>query len=368
MGLMHRESSESNALRRMRFSITLSCIFITAAFLIHILIWGFASFTDIRFVRSDAGIPQRNPAVIVRGQDLADASGSALQMKPKPVPDQSANHELSSSSLPDTPGTQLLDAHLEFSSADSLLRIIYQLSTALAWIGVVLLLVETSLAVVVAGGINAPGISYVVQSQLWACLLLTLVIPWDYFMSSFPIPSFLSDYSSMTLLAEPFRVHDPQSISPLIFFSRFLLMPVVVLVVAGWIAWLYHKGTAAVIEKSGPTDFEIAIEEETTGRKAGSVIYGGRARGALQLAVPTENSASADDLQSENAPVPVEEHITSIPIKKRKKKHITLNTGTGKGVSSTDESRTDAITTEPSELSSDLPFSSPDDEPHRRPI
>jgi len=373
MALMRRESAESNALRRMRFSVTLACLFIVVSFMLQILIWGFASYTDVRFVRSTTPTAHRDPAVVVRESDQSVDSGSGTVTRSTHAIDSSLNDIntiLPSSTEP------ILDARMQYSSADTILRLLHQLSIAFAWIGFVLLFVETTLAVVVAGSLNSPGISHVVRTQLWASLLLAVALPWSSFLPSFPIPSLMGNYPDMTNLADQYRTHLELSVSSVVFFGRFLLMPLAVMGGAVWVVWLFHKGTAAVVEKAGPTDFEIEIEKETAGRQAGSVMYGGRAQGVLQLTVPSPSSPPSSpssppshtvaDSEMPKSKQPLMNAQENVPTKFQAP--VSLNTGTGVPVQSFVQEHPELNISDSSVTPPVDDVASEEDEPHRRPI
>lgn len=281
MGILRRENAGSNALRRLRFSVTTACVMIVAALIIHILVWAFASFTEVRYTRMSATGGERSATVVVQGRE---------------VPNTRTGGEVSSGQTSRVEGVRprggpeikRIDANLVTTGVDTQLRILHQIATALAYIGFGLLLIEALLGVVVAGGLRAKGVGRIVSAQLWSVLVLALVVPWDHIISGFAISGVLPSYSAMIAFSESYQRHDPGAIPAALFYGRFLAMPAATIGIVVMIGGKFWIGSSSSIASDQPTATEIAVEQEASERQAGSVMYGGRASGALRFAIPED--------------------------------------------------------------------------------
>lgn len=308
----------------------------------------------------------RSATVVVQGREVPNTGTGA---------DLSSGEASRVEGVRPTSGLKIkrIDVNLVTTGVDTQLQILHQIATALAYIGFGLLLIEAGLGVVIASGLRVEGVGRIVSAQLWSVLVLALAMPWDHFISGIAVSGVLPSYSAMIALAEPYQRHDPGAISAVLFYGRFLAMPAATIGIVVIIGGKFWTGSSSAITSDRPTASEVAVEQEASGRRAGSVMYGGRASGALRFAIPQdERNTGGISLKPKSKGKSKVRGNGKIKARQTKETEINIGlmTGTGPLVHAFDEA--DAEETEPTEGSTGCEDGNAlvdDDEgPKRRPI
>lgn len=124
-----------------------------------------------------------------------------------------------------------LNIHKQWDATYTVLVPVTQMLGLIAAASIPVLVFITLLLVLVA---QAPGVAQITRALIWSVLLLFLVLPWQYFMQSFPIPGILYGYSELLRFVGPHVVPSGTAVplyEKFILIARFILWPLLAMVV-----------------------------------------------------------------------------------------------------------------------------------------
>jgi len=271
----------SDALRGLRGGIAIAAVMISLALMLQVSTWVCVTFTEFRWTRIATSEASGAPVIV----------NEPVQENPFGWPQEQA--ELKHESKPSrrtgtTPGSLADDAGVDpnviASRFDVWFKVMHELGFFLGLAGTILLCVELFLAVCVASVSDAPGIGRVSQAQVLSMVLLAAAFPWFLVAPDGPFPGAFTRYAVLSSDSQSYLAGAPEAMSSGMYYARYVLIPLAMFIALARITWNFTIGSMTTII-AGPTQFELAIEEEASGRKAGSVFQSGRASNAMRAAV-----------------------------------------------------------------------------------
>lgn len=267
----------SNALSRLRGGVSLCCGVTAVALIAQMLIWGVASFMDMRHKTLEA---QVEPATVVSAGDRADAltasSGHSLE---SPAAARLAEQ------APPPPNPNVVT-----TKADFMMDRAETLAMTAGMLGMVLMMPMLMVGVMLSAGSATPGVEKVVSAFMWSLGVSVLVLPIGHVIG-LPWPDGgLVTYQNMSAEVDR-QMTDGRWGSP-IFYARFFLLPLACLVGVGIIGIRFSGGVMAGILPKEDMRLDPTLEKEASGMKATSLI-GGRSAAALRTMAPVSTAGTA---------------------------------------------------------------------------
>ncbi len=265
----------SNALSRLRGGVSLCCGVTAVALITQMLIWGVASFMDVRFTTLEAQI---EPATVVSAGERAAPIGSP-DARPLESP---AAARLAGDEAPPNPNRVATGTNQIMNRASALAMTAGTLCMAL-------MIPMLMVGVMLSAGSATPGVEKVVSSFMWSLVVIVLVLPVGHIVG-LPWPDGgLVTYQLMTEQVDKHMI-DGNWGTP-IFYARFFLLPLACLVGVGIIGLRFSSGVMAGILPKEDMRLDPMLEKEAAGMKATSLI-GGRSAAALRTVAPAPASTA----------------------------------------------------------------------------
>ncbi len=302
----------SEALKYLRANVVAACAMVFLALAIHVLVWAFATYTEVSYMQVQRDPADRPAVVIVQGNETQIQSTHANTMSTSgDLIDDSgaiANEDVIATSGP-------VNANRTQSPAGIWLLRTHRLAVVIGIAGLILLACETTLGVVVASGVATFGIGNVVRAQFWSLILIATLFPWGRFLTDAPYSGFFIDYDETIRLVDAYQSGTGEGANPLFFFGQFLVLPGLGFSILCLVAWSFYGGVAGALVSSKPSKFEIEIENEATDREAGTVGGSGRADGAFRTVMDVATSGAESSSTNPLHQPPVGTSPTSLPLR-----------------------------------------------------
>lgn len=265
----------SETLRYLRFGITVAAWLTGLALLVQVTTWTLVNYTDMRQSELKANTVALVPIVVTHGPRRAAANPVVGTLGSVTLAGEDAGQVQS----------EPPDLNLVMTGHDVRFRILHNLARGAGLIGIIILVVQLSMAVSVGAGSGMVGVGRIVVAQTWAVVLLSLALPWQRFLTDFPFQGLFTDYSSMVRASEQAM----QGLEPFwesaAFHGRYLLMPGAGMLAVMFIGLGYRGALEGkLLERPRRVPFlDPKLEAEASQRAAGSLVGFGRAGGALQV-------------------------------------------------------------------------------------
>lgn len=144
-----------------------------------------------------------------------------------------------------TPQSQRLNVHEQWDATYTMVVPVTQTLGLMAAVSQVIIVFVALLLVLVA---QAPGVAQVTRSLIWATLLLFMVLPWQYFARSYPIPGILFGYDELKRFIEPSVVGDKvPGYQVFLLYARFVIWPLLAMLVLLITSERFRAGTMLAI-------------------------------------------------------------------------------------------------------------------------
>lgn len=267
----------SPALWQLRGWVTLAGTTLVLCALAHVLLFCFVHFTDIRWTnlrREDAAV--RTVVVYANGQ------GSPPVAMPAPK----------------APPADAVDLNRVKTSADSVMRIISNLTLSLGLCAALTLAVLIALGVAISAGGAVPGVDRVVTACFWSIVLAAATLPWAAFASDALFPGTLATWATLTRDADAGRMGEVE------LFARYLVSPSLAAGLAAAVTAWFRSGVnkGIIITAVSELDERLSAEMQVLAARSNNPlgVASVRAVGALNRAIGDVPASAGDD-----APAPL---------------------------------------------------------------
>ncbi|HVZ94589.1 MAG TPA: hypothetical protein VG797_08765 [Phycisphaerales bacterium] len=273
----------SAALQHLRFGVTASAAALALALLGQVLLWCFVFFTDVRQTKIEPHPPEQSNAVVTH-------SRTEKGKKPEPAV---AVHEQPAEAQPPPaePAPQVasapttVDPNVVPSENDARLRAASRVVQTAGIITAILLIVLMLEGVAVAGGGSVPGVEMAVTAATWAVLIGLLAVPLNGILTESAWGGVFVPYEQITRMSDAYRAGSGDN--ALIFYGRFLLLPLLMIAGAAASALRFRGGVEAGVIATSISQLDEQLEKEIRSMKLGQTASP-RASGALhQVIAPT---------------------------------------------------------------------------------
>lgn len=272
----------SLAFSRLRRSVNVCCWVVAGALLCQLLIWCFATFTQVRFETIQA---KAAPGAIVISREHKSSQPAPVLVQGG-TPAESAPPDIK----PADPNRVLSKFDPIFANANSL-----ALAAGSIAMLVLLPLVAAGLLLGVTSATN--GVEQTVSAFVWSLVVGLFVLPIGQHIGLPWEQGALTTYAMMTHQVDLSQSGAQQALGSATFYARFALMPLVCVCAIAIIGLRFNVGIGSGIIPKENLRLDPALEKEVANIKVGS-LHGGRAAGAMR-------AAGVGAAAAERKPVPV---------------------------------------------------------------
>lgn len=256
----HHRPHVCSALQHLRSGVVVTTLVLGACIGIHLLIWAFVQYTDVRWTTAEGAQSELRFAVV--------------DGEPQP-----ATTTLTRSNQPKSEAG--VDPNRVPSAADSSMNIAVSLVDAIGVVAFIVLIGLMRQTVDVSAGASVPGVNKLVSSSSWALVLALLGVPLTGFISGFPIPGVFSGYASMTAANASYAAG---SLGAIAYFATALVLPLVLVAGLTIVVLRYIQGVEEGVIATSVSDLDNKLAKEISGIKIGA-NSAPRAVGALNTAI-----------------------------------------------------------------------------------
>lgn len=256
-----------SSLQHLRSGVVVSALVLGVCVGIHLLIWAFVQYTDVRWTQS-VGSAAEQTFTVVEGKAQPQTS---IATRSAPV------------------STIAIDPNRVPSTANSSMSLVVTLVDAIGVVACIVLVGLMRQTVAIAAGAGAPGVQKLVSASSWTLVLALIGVPLTGLINGYPFPGVFGGYEAMT------SAHDAVvagAIGAATYYATALIIP---LVFAGGLALVvlrYIQGVEEGVIATSISDLDDKLAKEISGIKIGANATP-RAVGALNSAI----GASASDSQ-----------------------------------------------------------------------
>jgi len=255
----------SAAVQELRTWVIACAVVVVLSAAAQLVIFGFARYTDVRFVTLQGSAITRPPrTVVVQSQPASAAARAPVNADLSPAPP---------------------DPNRVLSVADRNMALVSNSASASGLIAAVALALLTMLGVAVAGGGAIPGVERAVKAAVWAIVVALLCLPWSAFAgqtgSRDLLPGVFAGYSSLLFAVERAEAGAAGVI------IEHVILPTVVVVMSICVAYWFHTGVERGIIITSVSQLDRQVEREVAAiAKAGvSSLHAPRTMGVLDQAI-----------------------------------------------------------------------------------
>ena len=258
----------SLAFSRLRRSVNVCCWIIACSLLCQLLIWCFATFTQVRFESIQA---KATPGAIVISREKPNA-----QPAPILVNTGTASEQTGPENKPVDPNRVMSKLDPIFSHANAL-----ALSAGTIAMLVLLPLIAVGLLLGVTSATN--GVENTVSAFVWSLVVGLFVLPVGEHINLPWQQGALTTYPFMIKQVDLSLAGSQEALASATFYARFALLPLVCVCAVAIIGLRFNVGVGSGIIPRENLRLDPALEKEVANIKVGS-LHGGRAAGALRAA------------------------------------------------------------------------------------
>jgi hypothetical protein len=279
----------SQALSRLRRGVTVCCWVAGLSLVAQLLVWGTATFMDVRHKALEDAAP---PGQIVS----AEASQSHAKSNGPLVVNATEKAAEAAESAP-------IDLNRIRTSNDRVMEVISATAMSAGTLAIILVLPLLALGVLLGAGSATPGIDHSVSAFMWSLLVAVLVLPLGHVVGLPWNEGALASYSYMTGEVDRVMTEGSESWGNASFYCRFALLPLACVVGVTMIGLRFGAGVHAGIMPKEDMRLDPVLEKEAGNIKASS-LHAGRAGAALRAAsaaiaekkpIPAINQVTAGD-------------------------------------------------------------------------
>ena len=274
----------SPGLNHLRKGVTCSAWVVGLSLAVQIVTWALAAFTDLRYTTLEGSSNHEAVPVVVSGlrerEEVEEVDSSASTSVSVHSLSASEREALSSGDHADAAPPP--NVNRVRSRCDVWFGLQHQLALICGVAAAFVLAVQTLVGTAVGSGAAIYGLRQVISAQNWALALLALVVPWQRAFADMPFTGVFTGYETMTTEVDAYLADASTSLSGMIFYGRYLILPGAALAATILIGWRFSAGAETGIVLGGMTPEELEIEAEASNRAAGSLFNAGRVGGALQ--------------------------------------------------------------------------------------
>ncbi len=270
----------------MNRGVTAGCILFVLALSAHILISCLAHFTEIRFEINQHRTVERTPTIVGATPDITEIPGSIRPVES--LTQQNTSDQTETIIAVQEDGEELhkagdIDLNRILSAANSWMRTIHQVAIIAGIIGLAFLVIQTTLGFLVAANAYAhTGLARLASAQVWSITLVALAIPWHLIVAGPGYHGLFLSYEMLIDTLPPDATSlDQNYVQSAYFYLQCIIFPGLGILIASTAMHSFNLGIKGLLPDVGPSDFEIAIDKEASGREAGSISSTGRTSGAL---------------------------------------------------------------------------------------
>ena len=264
----------SISLVRLRRGVTLCCWIVGLALVTQLLVWGFATFMDVRY----QVLEDRTPgALIVSPTDATrnTVATPGAEMATTPEVDPNA-----------------IDPNRVATKHNQIMAKAERFAYGFGMVGIVMLLPMLALGAMLAAGSATPGVEKTVSAFMWAIVLSVLILPIGEVLGLPWREGALVSYENMTKVVDAEMANSNESWGTPTFYARFAVLPLAALVGITIVGMGFSAGVhAGVIREDVRLD---PVLEREAANVTPSSLHGGRAAVALRAASSAAVSATTD--------------------------------------------------------------------------
>jgi len=261
-------ASVSIALGRLRFGVLLCCWLVALALVGQMVVWGLASFTDLRWTEISA---HEEPPLIVKAEEAHQQQiRSALE-----VSNDSPLHR------------EPVNLNRVLTKHDRIFAAVASLAGGFGTLAVLALVPLVALGALLAASSATSGVDKTVSAFGWSLVVALLAMPIGEFVN---LPWLDGSFWSYANLTE--RIDGGIAASRAVFFAQYLLLPAVCLVGIAVAGLRFSAGVELGLIRKEMLRLDPALEREAANIKPGS-LHAGRMAAAMQQAVGASQPASA---------------------------------------------------------------------------
>lgn len=276
----------SSALRHLRLSVIVAGGALSIALILHMLVFAFIHFTDVRITELTPESAHKNTLRIVRTESngAISLSGKGSAVAPSAV-------------IESAPATdnEPADVNRVLNRNDRWLNTTSDLARTVGGVAAIVLFLSMFQGVVIAGGANVPGVERAVAASSWSIAIVLACLPIGLMLPGVGFPGALPGYDWMTAASEALRSDGGGSVTTSLFYSAGLLAPMVVLVMTAVVVSRFLTGVEQGVIVTSVSELEEKLQREMSSIKIGSTSAP-RSVGALNRAIgetPAEHTPLA---------------------------------------------------------------------------
>jgi len=276
----------SQALLRLRRSVSICCWIVGVALLLQTMLWAVSTFMDVRHITL---ADHREPELIV----------SADQARKQISPLTDASVLGGGGAVADDRGASAVDANRVPTKYDAMMNKASALAMSAGTIAMVLLMPLLALGVLLSTSSATPGVEGTVSAFSWSLVVGLLVLPLGQTLGLPWEEGALASYGLMTQQVDLMIGDSLDAWGTPTFYCRFAVLPMACLVGVTLIGMKFSTGVYAGIIQKERMRLDPVLEKEAANIKAAN-LHAGRASGAMKMA-----TAAAAEPVLPSAPVAV---------------------------------------------------------------
>jgi len=259
-----------SSLQHLRAGIVTCSLILGICIGIHLLIWGFVHFTDVRWTEAEAQ-PAEQRYAVVQGESQPRTTTVTPQ--------------------PGQPAKVGVDPNVVPSVADRSMSLVITLVDAIGVVACIILVGLMRQTVAIAAGAGAPGLHKLISASSWSLVLALMGIPLTGLIDGYPLTGVFAGYPAMV---NAHAAVAAGSVGALAYFASALMLPLVFVAGLAIIVLRYIHGVEEGVIATSVSDLDDKLAREISGIKVGANAAP-RAVGALNTAIGGGASAAQVD-------------------------------------------------------------------------
>src|SRR5262245_14597865 len=256
----------SLSLARLRRGVTICCWIVGLSLVTQILVWGMATFMDVRY----GVLPDRSPSPLIVAPGEAAPSGSMGGA----ISSAANNGQLADPTAP-------VDPNRVPTKNDVMMAKATKFAYGAGMLGLIVLLPMLFLGSVLAASACTPGVEKTVSAFLWSLAVALMVLPLGHLLGLPWTEGALVSYGHMTQQVDLQITDDANSWGTPTFYCRFALLPLTCVVGLTVVGMGFSAGVSAGILPKEDLRLDPVLEREAA-NIAPTSLHGGRAAAALR--------------------------------------------------------------------------------------
>src|SRR5690606_40364265 len=139
-------------------------------------------------------------------------------------------------------------------------RVQDHVAAVVGMVALVVVVVQMMTATMMAAGAAAPGVASLASGQTMALALLGLMVPWGVLVPDLPYPGLFTTYSRLCREVGLSRIGSPEALEPLIYYGRYLILPLAATVATAVIGVRFRWAVEASIIVVDPAAIDPTVE------------------------------------------------------------------------------------------------------------